>query len=58
MSHTIFTKKYVADYLEGWSKCLDGCKKRGVSEDAIKHCEKMVKYYSDLANNLKKIKKD
>lgn len=56
--HTIFTKTYVAEYLEGWSKCLEGCKKRDVSEEAIKTCEEMVKYYSDLADNLKKIKKD
>lgn len=51
---TVFTKKYVTEYLEGWTHCLERVKERGSSEDAIKTCEEMVKHYSDLLKNLKK----
>lgn len=54
MEDTIYTKKYVTDYLEAWNRTLSRVRENRGSVGAIKMCEDMVNHYSDLLNNMKK----
>lgn len=57
MNDTIYTKKYVTEYLEAWEITLSRARENNRSGGAIKICEDMVKYYSDLAETFKKSEK-